>query len=72
MSIGYRRVDMLLSAETGGEVQEGDCLLLELDRRPASGELALVRRGRAEALCRWDGRDGVDVVGVVIGVKRKL
>ena len=72
MALSYRKVDVLLSSDAGGEVREGDCLLLEMGRSPADGELALVRHGRAETLCRWDGRDGVEVLGVVIGVKRKL
>jgi hypothetical protein len=72
MALAYRKVDLLLSADSAGEVCEGDCLLLEMGRPPAAGELALVRRGRGEALCRWDGRGGVEVLGVVIGVKRKL
>jgi len=72
MSIIYRKVDLLLSADAAGEVREGDCLLLETGRRPAEGELALVRRGRTETLCRWNGQGGVEVLGVVIGVKRKL
>ncbi len=72
MGIVQRRVDMLLSAAAGGEVGEGDDLLLEVDRSPIVGELTLVRRGRVEMLCRWNGEDGVEVVGVVIGVKRKL
>ena len=64
----------MLSAAAGGEVKEGDSLLLELERPPLTGELVLVRRGHGEALCRWNGqdRDGVAVLGVVIGVKRKL
>jgi hypothetical protein len=72
MSIVYRQVDRLLSADAGGEVKDGDCLLLEMGRTPLAGELALVRRGRGEALCRWNGQAGVVVLGVVIGVKRKL
>lgn len=72
MSFAYRRVDLLLSGDSSGEVREGDCLLLETGRRPADGELALIKRGKAEALCRWSGRNGDEVVGVVIGVKRKL
>jgi len=72
MALTYRKVDVLLSSDAGGEVREGDCLLLEMGRSPADGELALVRRGRAETLCRWDGRSGVEVLGVVIGVKRRL
>jgi len=72
MSIVYRRVDLLFSADTAGEVREGDSLLLEMGRRPVEGELTLVRRGRVETLCRWSGRDGEEVLGVVIGVKRKL
>jgi hypothetical protein len=68
----YRRVDRLLSAGAGGEVREGDCLLLEMGRMPADGELALVRSGRGETLRRWrDDGDG-DVVGVVIGIKREI
>ena len=72
MALVYRKVDMLLSADAGGEVRDGDCLLLEMGRRPLAGELALVKRGQGEALCRWNGQDGVEVLGVVIGVKRKL
>jgi len=72
MALTYRKVDLLLSSDAEGEVREGDCLLLEMGRSPAAGELALVRRGRAEALRRWDGECGVEVLGVVIGVKRKL
>jgi len=72
MSLTYRKVDLLLSADAAGEVREGDCLLLEMGRRPAAGELALVKRGQAEALCRWNDEDGIEVMGVVIGVKRKL
>ncbi len=71
MAITYRKVDVLLSGG-GGEVREGDCLLLELGRRPGPGELALVKRGGAEFLRRGDGCDGAEVVGVVIGIKRKL
>ena len=71
-SLTYRKVDLLLSSNAGEEVQEGDRLLLETGRMPRDGELALVRRGKAEIVCRWAaGRRG-DVVGVVIGVKRKL
>jgi hypothetical protein len=72
MSLVYMRVDAILSAHTGGEAKEGDRLLLETGRRPRPGELALVRRGRTEILCRWSEERGYAVVGVVIGVKRKL
>ena len=72
MPFAYRKIDILLSVEPGGEVKEGDCLLLETGRRPLQGELALVKRGKAEALCRWSGREGDEVLGVVLGVKRKL
>lgn len=71
-NIVYRRADLLLSANAGGEVGEGDCLLLELGRSPREGELALVRRGKGEALCRWKEGSGEEVLGVVIGVKRRL
>jgi len=72
MAFAYRRVDFLLSVDASGEVREGDCLLLETGRRPAEGELALVKREKVEVLCRWNGRNGDEVLGVVIGVKRKL
>lgn len=72
MPLVYRKVDMLLSADTGGKVRDGDYLLLEMGRRPRAGELALVKRAGGETLCRWNGQDGVEVLGVVIGVKRKL
>lgn len=72
MSLMYLRVDAILSAHAGGEAREGDRLLLETGRMPRPGELALVRKGRTEILCRWDGEQKDSVVGVVIGVKRKL
>jgi hypothetical protein len=72
MSFVYRRVDFSLAASADTEVREGDRLLLEVGRLPRSGELALVRRGKIDALCRWERDDCGDVLGVVIGVKRKL
>lgn len=72
MSLTYRKVDSLLSASADGEVREGDCLLLEAGAPPREGELALVRRGKAEAVCRWRRGCGDEVVGVVVGVKRRL
>lgn len=72
MSLSYRKVDSLLSANASGEVREGDSLLIERGRAPFDGELALVRRGAVEFLCRWCGEDDDEVVGVVIGIKRKL
>lgn len=71
MALVYRRVDMVLSSDADGEVREGDCLLLDTGRVPGKGDLALVRSGKAEALCRWDGRGG-EVLGLVIGVRRRL
>ena len=72
MSLAYRKVDSLLSADADGEVREGDCLLLEPDAAPREGELVLVRRGAVESVCRWRrGCDG-EVLGVVVGVKRRL
>ena len=71
MPLSYRKVDVLLSADAGGEVQAGDTLLLEDDRMPRGGELVLVRHGAAEAVRRWDGADDEEVVGVVIGIKRR-
>ena len=67
----YRKVDVLLSADAGGEVRAGDMLLLENDRAPRGGELVLVRRGAVEAVCRWDESCVGEIVGVVIGIKRR-
>ncbi len=72
MTLTYRKVDSLLSADAGGEVREGDRLLLEMGAAPREGELVLVRRGKAEAVRRWRPGCGDEVVGVVIGVKRRL
>jgi hypothetical protein len=72
MPLVYRRVDMLLSSNAGGEVREGDCLLIDPARRPEEGALTLVKRGRLEVLCRWHGGRVDDVLGLVIGVKRRL
>lgn len=71
MPLSYRKVDALLSADAGGEVRAGDTLLLEDDRVPRGGELVLVRRGGAEAVRRWDGAEDDEIVGVVIGIKRR-
>lgn len=46
--------------------------MIERGRPPLEGELALVRRGAVELLRRWHGEDGDEVLGVVIGIKRKL
>ena len=72
MVLVYRRVDMVLSSDSRGEVREGDCLLLDTGREPGEGDLALVRQGKAEAIRRWNGGSGSDVLGLVIGVRRKL
>jgi hypothetical protein len=72
MSLLYRRVDMVLSSNSRVEVREGDRLLIDADRKPESGELALVRRGRVETLCRWHGAGDGEVIGLVVGVRRKL
>ncbi|MBN2184033.1 MAG: hypothetical protein JW746_01765 [Candidatus Krumholzibacteriota bacterium] len=68
----YRRVDMILSSNASGEVMEGDCLLLETGRKPEEGELALIRCGKVEMLCRWEGGAVDDLLGLVIGVRRKI
>ncbi|MBN1884781.1 MAG: hypothetical protein JW876_04565 [Candidatus Krumholzibacteriota bacterium] len=71
MSFVYRTVDAVLSAN--GEVREGDRLLIETGRPPRVDELALVRRGKAETLRRWTGpEDALEVLGVVIGIRRRL
>ena len=49
----------------------GDTLLLEDDRVPRGGDLVLARRGAAEVVRRWEGKDDGEVVGVVIGIKRR-
>lgn len=72
MSLVYRKVDAVLSANTSGEVREGDRLLMETGRMPREGELALVRAGKIEGLCRWHRESGSEVIGVVIGIKRRL
>ena len=72
MSLAYRKVDSLLAADAAGEVREGDCLLLEMGAAPREGELALVRRGAVEVVCRWGSGCGGEVLGVVVGVKRRL
>ena len=72
MSLHYRRVDAVLSSNAGAEVREGDYLLLEVGRAPRKGELALVRRGKIETVCRWQDEGEADLLGLVIGVKRKL
>ena len=46
--------------------------MVERGRAPLTGELTLVRRGAVELLRRWCGEDGDEVVGVVIGIKRRL
>ena len=71
MSLVYRRVDKVLSGNAGGEVREGDCLLLETVGDPGKGELALVRRGGIESLCRWDEKRPGEILGIVVGIRRK-
>ncbi len=72
MSFVYRLVDFVLASNAGGEVRENDRLLLDVSRIPEEGELTLVRKGKVELLGRWREEEGNDVVGVVIGIKRKL
>jgi hypothetical protein len=74
MSLVYRRVDRVLSGDgdAGCEVCEGDCLLLETAGTPGAGDLALVRRDGVESLCRWDGDRSGEVLGIVVGIRRRL
>jgi len=72
MSLVYRRVDKVLSGNAGGEVREGDCLLLETVGEPGKGELTLVRRGGIESLCRWDAKGPKEILGIVVGIRRGL
>ncbi len=72
MSLVYRRVDKVLSGNAGGEVCEGDCLLLETAGEPGDGELTLVKRDGVESLCRWDESRSEAVLGIVVGIRRKL
>jgi len=71
MSLVYRRVDKVLSGNAGGEVREGDCLLLETAGEPGNGELTLVRRDGIESLCRWDGKWPREILGIGVGIRRK-
>jgi len=71
MSLVYRRVDMLLSAGAGGEVHEGDMLIVETGEAPAGGELVLVRDGGVESLRRWEGGPAGGVTGIVVGIRRR-
>lgn len=71
MSLIYRRVDKILSGNAGGEVREGDRLLVETAGVPREGELVLVRSdGGTESLLRWSGEG--ECVGLVVGIKRRL
>ena len=72
MTFLYRKVDSLLADSSNGEVGVGDTLLVERDRPPGEGELVLVRVHGSERLRRW--REGLmdDVLGVVIGIRRRL
>lgn len=72
MSLVYRRVDKVLSGNAAGEVCEGDCLLLETAGEPGKGELTLVRSGGVESLCRWNGKLPDEILGIVVGIRRKL
>jgi hypothetical protein len=72
MSLVYRRVDKVLSGNAGGEVCEGDCLLIETAGEPGRGELALVMRDGIESLRRCDGSVPGEVLGIVVGIRRKL
>jgi hypothetical protein len=72
MSLVYRRVDKVLSGNAAGEVCEGDCLLLETAGEPEKGELTLVRSGGIESLCRWNGKCPEEILGIVVGIRRKL
>jgi len=72
MSLVYRRIDKVLSGAAGGEVCEGDCLLLETAGTPGAGDLALVRSGGVESLCRWDDDRAGEVLGIVVGIRRRL
>lgn len=59
-------------ADPGREIREGDCLLLETAGTPGTGDLALVRTGGVESLCRWDGGRSGELVGIVVGIRRRL
>lgn len=71
MSLIYRRVDKVLSGQAGGEVREGDRLLVETAGVPREGELVLARSdGGIESVRRWDGEG--ECIGLVVGVRRRL
>ncbi|MDD3643779.1 MAG: hypothetical protein PHQ19_09995 [Candidatus Krumholzibacteria bacterium] len=58
--------------DPGREVCEGDCLLLETAGTPGTGDLALVRAGGVESLCRWDVERPGELIGIVVGIRRRL
>jgi len=72
MSLLYRKVDQLLAGSAEERFEVGDYLLLERNGVPRRGDLALIRVDGVERVCRWgDGVDG-EVVGVVIGIRKRL
>ncbi len=71
MSLVYRRVDIILSSNAGGEVREGDSLIIETDSAPARGELVLMRDGGVESIRRWKGDPSGDLVGLIVGIRRR-
>jgi len=72
MSLLYRRVDRLLSTSEEGGLEVGDYLLIEGGGIPKRGDLVLIRVDGVERVCRWDDRVDGEVVGVVIGIRKRL
>ena len=71
MSLVYRRVDIILSSNADGEAHEGDSLMIETDSAPVRGELVLVRDGGVESICRWKGDPSGNLVGLIVGIRRR-
>lgn len=66
---------VIRSAEARPElcVEAGDLLLVRDAQEAAVGVLVIAARGDAKAaLCRWEGQEGLQVRGVVVGLVRRF
>ncbi len=72
MSFSYRRVDLLLAGGPEVGLEPGDYVLVEEGGVPGEGELVIIRVNGAERICRWDREVEGEVVGVVVGIRRRL
>ena len=53
-------------------LEPGEYVLVEEGGTPGEGELVIVRVNGAERICRWDREVEGEVVGVVVGIRRRL